>query len=185
MNNNEYFLVPHRLSINLLPIDEQVLPSNQLAFEEEIPGPFRMASDLAKADASVLASLKLNSESTQSLWSYLEAQNQKINILLSYVLTQQDEQQSRYQTIKFSAGSLIIKSSNNWSIGQNARLKIFIPEESAAIYCYAKVSEIDESECVFTYTLIREQDRELLIRASLHVQSQQLKLRAQQRQIQP
>ena len=183
MNNNEYFLVKHVLSINLKSIDKNNLPLNQLAFEEEIPGPFRMASDLAKADASILAPLKLNSDNTQALWNYLQAQNQKINTLLSYVLTQQDDEKSRHQTIKFSAGSIIIKNSNTLKIDDNVRLKIFLPEESSAIYCYASVSDINDAECTFTYSFIREQDRELLIRASLHVQSQQLKNRAKQREL--
>ncbi|WP_025563583.1 PilZ domain-containing protein [Psychromonas sp. SP041] len=183
MNNNEYFLVEHALSINLKSIDKCDLPLNQFAFEDEIPGPFRMASDLAKADASILAPLKLNSDNTQALWNYLQAQNQKINTLLSYVLTQQDDEKSRHQTIKFSAGSIIIKNNNTLKIDDNIRLKIFLPEESSAIYCYATVSNINDSEYAFTYTFIREQDRELLIRASLHVQSQQLKNRAKQREL--
>ena len=183
MDNNEYFLVQHTLSINLHPVNETQLPIDQNAFEEEIPGPFRMASDLAQADVSMLAPLKLNSENTQALWHFLQAQNQKINTLLSYVLTQQDEQQARHQSLKFSAGSLIIAGNDKWGVGDNVRLKIFLPEESAAIYCYACVSDSSESECVFTYTFIREQDRELLIRASLHVQSQQLKNRAKQREL--
>lgn len=186
MNNNEYFLVEHTLSINLQLIEKGQLPLDQLSFEDEIPGPFRMASDLAKADASILTPLKLNSDNTQALWSYLQAQNQKINTLLSYVLTQQDDQKARHQTTRFSAGSLIINDPNKaniWKIGDNVRLKIFLPEESSAIYCYGIVTEIDQTECIFSYTFIRDQDRELLIRASLHVQSQQLKQRAKQREL--
>lgn len=183
MNNNEYFLVQHTLSINLQPIDKAALPQDQLAFEAEIPGPFRMASDLTQADASILAPLKLSGDNSQALWGYLQAQNQKINTLLSYVLSQQDEPQFRNQTYQFSAGSVVIKTSSTWVLGDHARLKIFLPEESSAIYCYASVTDIDESGCVFTYTLIREQDRELLIRASLHIQSQQLQAKARKREL--
>jgi hypothetical protein len=185
MHNNEYFLVQHTLSINLQSVEQTQLPSDQCAFENEIPGPFRMASDLSAADASILVPLKLNSDNTQALWAYLQAQNQKINTLLSYVLSQQDEAHARYQTLKFSAGSLIIKADSRWKIDDQAKLKIFLPDESAAIYCYAIVSEANEKECMFNYTFIREQDRELLIRASLHVQSQQLKQRAKQRELNP
>jgi len=183
MNNNEYFLVTHALSINIEAVDKAQLPLDQFLFEEEIPGPFKMASDLAQADVSILAPLKLNSDNTQALWHYLQAQNKKINTLLSYVLTQQDDPILHHKTIKFSAGELIAKPNQHWSIGDNAKLKIFIPEESAAIYCYASVTEINDQQCTFSYTFIREQDRELLIRASLHVQSQQLKDRAKQREL--
>jgi len=186
MNNNEYFLVEHVLSVNLQSIEESQLPLDQLAFEDEIPGPFRMASDLAEVDASILLPLKLNNDNTQALWNYLQAQNKKINTLLSYVLTQQDDQKTRYKTTHFSAGTFIvndINTSNTWKIGDNVRIKIFLPEESSAIYCYATVSDIDDTKYIFTYTFIREQDRELLIRASLHVQSQQLKNRVKKREL--
>jgi len=182
MNNNEYFLVEHTLSINLKSIDKEELPLSQHAFEQEIPGPFRMASDLAQADANILTPLKLNNETSKALWQYLQAQNQKINTLLSYVLTQQDEEKSRHQSLKFSAGCLIIKNNNTLKKEDIVRLKIFLPEESSAIYCYAYVTEISAEQCTLTYTFIRDQDRELLIRASLHIQSQQLKDRAKLRE---
>ena len=183
MHNDTYFLVPHTLSINLEPVNETDIPTNQIAFEDEIPGPFKMASELAQADANILAPLKLGNESTQALWSYLQTQNQKINTLLSYVLTQQDDPQFHNETTHFSAGSVITSSSGTWKMGDNARLKIFIPEESTAIYCYAQVIDNNETSNTFNYTFIREQDRELLIRASLHIQTQHLKDRAKQREL--
>lgn len=183
MNNSDFFLVPHALSINLEPVEPSALPDSQSNFESEIPGPFKMASDLSQADASILAPLKLNNDSTQALWGYLQAQNQKINALLTYVLTQQDDPKFHHTTLQFSAGSLITTSNTTWAIGDNAKVKIFLPEESSAIYCYASVSAINNSEHTFNYTFIREQDQELLIRASLHIQTQQLKDRAKQREI--
>ncbi|MFM4736310.1 PilZ domain-containing protein, partial [Aeromonas caviae] len=52
--------------------------------------------------------------------------------------------------------------------------------------CYGEVVQRDAGEhgthVVLDYVRIREDDRELLVRASLHVQSKQLKLRAQERQ---
>ena len=183
MNNNEYFLVPHALSINLEPVTPAEMPIDQSTFENEIPGPFKMASDLAQADVNILAPLKLNNENTQALWGYLQAQNQKINTLLSYVLTQQDDPKFHNTTLQFSAGRILTDLSGNWSIGDNARLKIFLPDEASAIYCYACVSDISKNNLAFDYTLIREQDRELLIRASLHIQTQQLKDRAKQREL--
>jgi len=178
----EYFLVNHQLAINveLLNNDENIPDTQQ--FEQEIPAPFRMASDLAKIDSQALHALKLNNETTQALWFYLQAQNQKINTLLTYVLSQQDEQKFHYQTSAFSAGCCFFDCSDNtFSAQQNVRLKIFIPEESAAIYCYAMVSTVNNKRVELTYQRIREEDRELLIRTSLHIQSKQLKFRATQR----
>ena len=182
MTNNQYFLVEHQLGLNveILKADETV-PDDE-SFDAEIPAPFRMASDLANIDTHSLQSLKLNNETTQALWGYLQAQNLKINTLLTYVLSQQDDKNFHFQSSAFSAGiCLFQKHDKLFALGQNVRLKIFIPEESAAIYCYAQVSAINENSVELTYQQIREEDRELLIRTTLHIQSKQLKIRAQQR----
>lgn len=182
MPNNQYFLVEHQLSLNVELLNENETIPNDTDFETEIPAPFRMASDLANIESHNLQPLKLNNETTQALWSYLQAQNLKINTLLTYVLSQQDNPQFHFQSQAFSAGVCLFKSiSTDFFIGQNVRLKIFIPEESAAIYCYALVTNIDNDTVELNYQQIREEDRELLIRATLHIQSKQLKTRAQQR----
>jgi len=182
MTNNEYFLVQHQLSLNVEAlIGSEIIPDDA-TFESEIPAPFRMASDLASIDSQALQPLKLNNETTHALWGYLEAQNLKINTLLSYVLSQQDDKRFHFQSTAFSAGvCLFVDQDNTFYLNQNVRLKIFIPEESAAIYCYAQVSNIDGNNVQLNYQQIREEDRELLIRTTLHIQSKQLKARATQR----
>jgi hypothetical protein len=51
--------------------------------------------------------------------------------------------------------------------------------EAAAIYCIAEVIEVEQVDDLFhtsyVYTHIREQDQELLVRASLHLQTSQLR----------
>ncbi len=182
MISNEYFLVNYQLAINVELLNDGENIPNLQEFERQIPAPFRMASDLAAIDFHALHPLKLNNETTQALWGYLQAQNQKINTLLTYVLSQQDDSKFHYQTSAFSAGCCLFDCiDSKFSVNQNVRLKIFIPEESAAIYCYANVSAINENGIELTYQQIREEDRELLIRTTLHIQSKQLKLRAEQR----
>jgi hypothetical protein len=182
MPNNQYFIVEHQLSLNVEVLGSDQSIPDEANFESEIPAPFRMASDIANIDSHSLQPLKLNNETTQALWGYLQAQNLKINTLLSYVLSQQDNKDFHFQSTSFSAGACYLKQqATPFSLNQNVRLKIFIPEESAAIYCYAQVSAIDDTIVELSYQKIREEDRELLIRATLHVQSKQLKARAQQR----
>jgi len=182
MTNNQYFLVEHQLSLNVEKLSETEKIPNEIEFEAEIPAPFRMASDLAQIESHSLQPLKLNNETTQALWGYLQAQNLKINTLLSYVLSQQDDKQFHYISMAFSAGVCLFKATNNtFMLNQPVRLKIFIPEESAAVYCYAKVTNIEDNVVELSYQIIREEDRELLIRTTLHIQSKQLKARAQQR----
>lgn len=182
MSNNEYFLVNYPLAINVEELQAEECIPDAIAFEQDIPAPFRMASDLASISSQALQPLKLNNETTQALWGYLQAQNQKINTLLSYVLSQQDDSRYHYQTTSFSAGLCVFNcDKKTFKLHQNVRLKIFIPEESAAIYCYASVTGIDDKIVELTYQQIREEDRELLIRSTLHIQSKQLKLRATER----
>lgn len=182
MTSNQYFIVEHQLSINVEALNEGEQIPDDVNFEAEIPAPFRMASDLANIDSHSLQPLKLNNETTQALWGYLQAQNLKINTLLTYVLSQQDDKAFHFKSTAFSAGMCLFKSNKTpFSLAQNVRLKIFIPEESAAIYCYAKVTAIKNDIVELSYQQIREEDRELLIRTTLHIQSKQLKLRAQQR----
>jgi len=187
MTNNQYFLVEHPLNLNVEALHKDQHIPNDIDFEAEIPAPFRMASDLASIESHNLQPLKLNNETTQALWGYLEAQNLKINTLLTYVLSQQDDKKFHFQSHCFSAGMCLFKApQQQFSLQQSVRLKIFIPEESAAIYCYATVTHIEQDENALasielTYQQIREEDRELLIRTTLHIQSKQLKARAQQR----
>ncbi|MCK5818222.1 MAG: PilZ domain-containing protein [Psychromonas sp.] len=179
MNSNEYFIVNHPLSINVEPLNDQQTIPNKLDFENEIPAPFRMASDLASLDANSSQSVKLNKELTQGLWDHLEIQNQKISILLTYVLSQQDDKKMHYTATSFSAGECIFESNDvsSFNVNQAVRLKLFILEKSAAIYCYAKITKIHENKITLLYQQIREEDRELLIRTTLYFQSQQLKVR--------
>jgi len=192
MTNNQYFLVEHALSLNVEALAENEQVPNHDDFENEIPAPFRMASDLADIESHHLQSLKLNNDTTQALWGYLQAQNLKINTLLTYVLSQQDDKRFHFSSHAFSAGRCLFNAPKaQFSVDQRVRLKLFLPEESAAIYCYAQVTEITPSSnatdtpehemVALHYQQIREEDRELLIRATLHIQSRHLKARAEQR----
>jgi hypothetical protein len=64
-------------------------------------------------------------------------------------------------------------------IGILAEVKIFLEKEAAAIYCLAEVIEVDVADDLYhvsyVYTHIRDQDQELLVRASLHLQTSQLR----------
>ena len=183
MINNEYFLVSYPLAINVEKLKEQQEIPEYLAFEQEIPAPFRMASEIATLDSQALQPLKLSNDATKALVGFLQLQNQKINTLLTYVLSQQDDPTLRYQTTSFSAGNCVFeqKEADTFSIGDKVLLKLFIPEESAAVYCYASVTSIEGKYIQLSYQQIRDEDREMLIRTTLHIQSKQLKLRAAQR----
>jgi len=112
-------------------------------------------------------------------------------MIMGYVLSMQDHPDQRFHTLRFGAGQLTYLHPYHHQgeppeLQQIVRLKIFLRDEAAAIYCYGQVTHRNDSEqgiqVTLEYVRIREEDRELLVRASLHVQSRQLKLRAQARQ---
>lgn len=71
------------------------------------------------------------------------------------------------------------------AVGQQAELKLFLDAEAAAIFCYGEVITCENTDdgyhIAFVFNSIREQDQELLVRASLHLQTQQLRKRAQEK----
>jgi hypothetical protein len=183
MSQNEYFRIQCDLLINVEALAENENVPDEKDFADEIPAPFKMASEIAHLDSQALSGLNFNNEGALLLKHYLEAQNQKINILLTYVLSQQNEAKLQYHTSSLSAGEcqFSAKQDDNFQLNQRVRLKIFIPEESAAIYCYARISNVEGENITLTYQRIRDEDRELLIRTTLHLQSHQLKKRSAER----
>ena len=64
-------------------------------------------------------------------------------------------------------------------------MKIFLASENCAVYCFGEIIEVlkkeDEYQHKVIFHFIREDDREVLVRTSLHEQSRQLQLLAKQR----
>ncbi|MGL4714525.1 MAG: PilZ domain-containing protein, partial [Aeromonas sp.] len=152
---------------------------------------FRIASTMTSIDMVSSRLLRNQHESMHDLLEIVHQQSRKIDMLMGYVLAMQDHPEHRFDTLRFSAGQLTYLhpyhdhgEQPQWH--QIMRLKIFLRDEAAAIYCYGQVTHLADSEqgaeVTLDYIRIREDDRELLVRASLHVQSRQLKLRAQARQ---
>ena len=58
-------------------------------------------------------------------------------------------------------------------------VKVFLEKEAAAIFCLAEVIDVEVIDDLYhvsyVYTHIRDQDQELLVRASLHLQTSQLR----------
>ncbi|KLV04775.1 hypothetical protein ABT56_13725 [Photobacterium aquae] len=188
MNQDEYFSVHAGLTINVEPLEPQaIVPSNE-AFLQEIPPLFRIASECSAIDDNMERSLtQLNKKEFQSLSDYLVAQNNKINLMLGFIMAQQDHAEHRFVTTTFGASKLTYLSDTPLAVGQAVRLKIFLDKPTAAIYAYAEVSECQQeaehkqAEITLSYTHLLEADRDIIIRAALHFQQKFLRQRAQQR----
>lgn len=183
MHNQEFFTVHHALTINVEPLAEHFsLPSHEI-FEAEIPAPFLVASEFTQLEQlSDNARMDLKNSDFKNVVQLLEAQNSKLNLLLTFMLSQQDEAQHRTTTTRFGASQLTYLAKAPLRIGQKVRIKLFLEYPAAAIYCYASVTECQqESEhtlVTLNYDLLREMDQDLLIKAALYQQQRLLRQRS-------
>ncbi|WP_323933195.1 PilZ domain-containing protein [Aeromonas hydrophila] len=187
----QFFSVTHATPVNVIPMPGDFhLPSLE-ALEAELPEPFRIASAITSIDMLTSRLIRNQNDSMHDLVEIINQQSRKIDMIMGYVLSVQDHPEHRFHTLRFGAGQLTYLHPHQGHgevphLHQIVRLKIFLREEASAVYCYGQVKQLEPSEhgthVMLDYVRIREDDRELLVRASLHIQSKQLKLRAQDRQ---
>jgi hypothetical protein len=174
---HEFFAIEHQFSVNIMPID--ITEANNFdQFTANIPMPFKLATDMSTIDQSALRSLQNLGNSASQLVNFLNQQSQKIDLLIGYILSQQDEVQQRYQGLEFGGGGIKFITDKAFNIGQSLEIKVFLLESNCAIYCYGEVVDVESTNKQFTHKVIfhfiREEDREVLVRTSLLEQSKQL-----------
>jgi len=182
---DEFFSIEHKFNVNVIVIDNKPLPSFE-QFMAKMPLPFKIASDIVHIDQAALRPLQgISSGVANQLVEYLHHQTQKIDLLIGYIISQQDEEQHRYQGGKFGGGGLIFNSKEDFVLGQMLELKIFLEDNASAVYCLGELININDEQEIKLYKVvfhyIREDDREILVRTSLHEQSKQLQALAQKR----
>jgi hypothetical protein len=181
---HEFFSIEHNFNINILPLELTKVTSFE-QFLADMPTPFKMASDMKSIDQSALRPLQALSGVAGQLVEFLNHQSAKIDLLIGYILSQQDDEEHRYQGIKFGGGGLLFTADKAFKLAQLLEMKIFILNQNCAVYCYGEVIEIQQDQESYLHKVIfhfiREDDREILVRNSLHEQSKQLQVLAQQR----
>jgi hypothetical protein len=182
---DEYFSIASGINVNVRPLEDNEAVPDEEGIEEAMPYAFRIASEMATIEAQAIRPLRNLGDHAESLADFLNHQSRKIDLMMSFVLHQQDEEAQRYRSVKYGGGGVIIESASPLDIGTTAELKLFLDAEAAAIFCYGEVitceSVEDSYHIAFIFSAIREQDQELLVRASLHVQTQQLRKRAKEK----
>jgi len=181
---NEFFSIEHEFSINILPVDAHKDTSYE-QFLTDMPTPFKMASDMSNIDQAALRPLQALSGVASQLVEFLNHQSAKIDLLIGYILSQQDDEKHRYQGLKFGGGGLLFTANKAFELAQLLEMKIFLQNENYAVYCYGEVIEVEQVQSDYLHKVIfhfiREDDREVLVRTSLHEQSKQLQALAQHR----
>ncbi|CAA0338048.1 hypothetical protein RJ41_18030 [Alteromonas marina] len=182
---DEYFSIAHSINANVRPLGANEKVPDEENLEESMPYAFRIASEMAALEAQAIRPLRNLGDHAETLAEYLNHQSRKIDLMMSFVLHQQDEPEYRFKTVKLGGGGVIIESSDPLEVGTHAELKLFLDAEAAAIFCFGEVITCEQVEdsyhIAFIFNTIREQDQELLVRASLHIQTQQLRKRAKEK----
>ncbi|MDT0594169.1 PilZ domain-containing protein [Glaciecola petra] len=177
---NEFYLIPFNIKVNVLPCDKEPSSISMADFENSMPYAFKIAGEMAEIQSQTLKPLRNLGDKLNDLVDYLQFQAKKIDLMMSYILQQQDDPKYRQTAIKFGGGGVIVRQNNKVDLGETRVIKLFLESESAAIYCLAEAivcEQINEeqTDISYVYTHIRERDQELLVRASLHLQTQTLR----------
>jgi hypothetical protein len=187
MSDQEYFTVHHTMTVNVEPLAADVAFPSYEKFETEIPAPFLVASEFSGLDLlNDSARNELGNSDFKHVIQLLDTQNAKLNLLLTFMLSQQDDEQYRHQTTAFGASQFSYLAERTLEIGQQVRIKIFLDHPAAAIYSYGRVTQIEDNDDSYLvtvkYELLRDVDQDLLIKAALFQQQKLLRQRTLNRE---
>jgi len=177
----EFFMIKHAIPLNMRLLDiDFVLPDID-NIHQHMPYAFQVASELSTIDSKALRPLRSMGEHAVELAEFLNHQSRKIDLMMSLILQQHSNHEQTYQSLKFGGGGITVQSEHEWLIGGSIELKLFLKEEASAIFCFAEVitcKPVDDTYHVsLIFTCIREEDQDLLVRASLHLQAANLRKR--------
>jgi hypothetical protein len=180
---NDYFIIEHDIRINVKPFSDE--EPDEHGFERLIPEPFLMAGEQVMLEQSALKSLNRLGDLAEELAVYLRIQARKIDSMMRYILLMQDDPQHRCFSHSYGGSALCFDHDTAFALGQLLEVKMFLEHNDGAVFTLVRVIDVepvgDKFRIRTTYTRLREQDRELIVRASLHQQSRQLKRKAEQR----
>ena len=181
---DEYFMIKHNIPVNMrLVADDFVLPEID-DLHQHMPYEFQIASELSEIDTKALRPLRRLGEHAIELAEFLNHQSRKIDLMMSLILQQHSNHEETYHSIQFGGGGIVLGSESELSIGGTIELKLFLREEASAIFCFAEViacKPVDDTYHVsMIFVCIRDEDQDLLVKASLHLQSANLRKRKNQ-----
>ena len=178
---HEFFMIKHPLLVNMQIMPEDFVLPNGSQFIQDMPYAFRIAAEVSQVDANSFRPLRKLGEHAAELMDFLNRQSKKIDLIMSIVLQQQDQPENRYQAVEFGGGGVVLDCPTPITVGSQLELKLFLTEEASAVYCFGEViacqAADDRYHVSSIFTRIREEDQEQLVRATLHIQTQQLKKR--------
>ena len=184
---DEFFMIKHNIPVNMrLMADDFVLPNTD-DLQKHIPYEFQIASELSAIESKALRPLRRLGEHAADLADFLNHQSRKIDLMMSLILQQQANQEDSFQSIQFGGGGIVVDNKTEVKVGDIIELRLFLREEASAIFCFAEVIACkpmdDTYHTSLIFSCIREEDQDLLVKASLHLQAAALRKRKKQTQI--
>lgn len=191
----DYFQIEHQTSVNLVPFAGP-LP-DQDGFVRLIPDAFKMTSELSQLNSTSLRTFNAIRDLSADLANYVQQQARKLDALTHYVLRSQDDPKQRFHTFSYGGSGLQVWMPDAVELGQLYEVKLFLDNNDGALYCLGQVLEVTKTQrsepqdtehqaaeylVKILFRCIRDEDRDMLVRASLHEQSRQLKRKAELRQ---
>lgn len=187
----DYFQIEHQTTVNLVPISEP-LP-DQDSFLRLIPDAFKMTSELSLLNNSSVRTFNAVKDLSVDLAHYLQQQARKLDALTHYVLRSQDDPTCRFFTFSYGGSGVQVWMEHLVAPGQLYEVKLFLDNNDGALFCLGQVLDVIEQVASepeqkpaylvkILFRRIRDEDRDMVVRASLHEQSKQLKRKAEQRQ---
>ncbi|MCA1929726.1 PilZ domain-containing protein [Rheinheimera sp.] len=189
----DYFQIEHQTTVNLVPFLDP-LP-DQDGFLRLIPDAFKMTSELSQLNNSSIRTFNAIKDLSSDLALYLQQQARKLDALTHYVLRSQDDPKQRFHTFSYGGSGVQVWMEQQVEAGQLYEVKLFLDNNDGALFCLGQVLEVIEQQSSeaepkpnylvkILFRRIRDEDRDMVVRASLHEQSRQLKRKAEQRQLQ-
>jgi hypothetical protein len=176
---NQYFQIEHAISVNLEPVDEANLPNDDSDIDKIIPPLFLLANEVNILEQTALRPLRQLGDVAEDLAQYLKLQSRKIDLILSHILASENQQEDQLETHSFGGSGFVLNTTVQYQANAFYRCKLFLADEAAAVFCFAQVVDSQSVEgnfiTRFIFSHIREQDQELMVRASLHAQAKVLK----------
>ncbi len=105
MSKEQYFTVAHRLPVNVIPQPTGFELPDIEQLEAEIPDPFRISTSIAAIDINKSRLVRSYGEEVQELIEIINQQSRKIDMIMGYVLAQQDDPAHRFHSLQFGGGS--------------------------------------------------------------------------------
>ncbi|MBQ4864668.1 PilZ domain-containing protein [Pseudoalteromonas sp. MMG013] len=179
---DEYFQVEDSNQVNLFVVQNSDVPQTQAELEKNIPALFKLANEINELDSNALRPLRNLGDVATELASFLQAQSRKIDLIMSHILATEQPDEDNVYCDSYGGGGLKVTLAEKISIGTQLRTKLFLNHEASAIYCYTQVIAVErlsseKLQHTLGFTQIRDADQELVVRASLHAQTRQLKKR--------